>query len=188
MGIHTGAYFNSPTLGAASLLSGDGDSSAVFGSSQAIIVSSFSTWSPGSAVSVSTWIDILTPQAFAYLFNGDQLGSIGNVFLRSGAGGVIEFFIRIGGGFFQTPAYPAPGPGVHNYVGVYSGTDIRLYVDGALYGSPTAKTGAVDAASSDLLIGNKSGGGSFGTDDVAVWSRAITAAEVTSLYRIGIGA
>lgn len=69
----------------------------------------------------------------------------------------------------------------------YDGTNIRGYANGVLIGGPTADSGNGSSASaSKLRIGSQDGGaGSYAKslmDDVAIFSRALTTAEILDLY------
>ncbi|SVD95291.1 uncharacterized protein METZ01_LOCUS448145, partial [marine metagenome] len=75
-------------------------------------------------------------------------------------------------------------------VGVYDGTNMKLYVDGAQIGSTTL-TGNVSLSSSEALhfgrnADNNTDGFNGYLDEVAYWDDALTAAEVTALYNSGI--
>lgn len=81
---------------------------------------------------------------------------------------------------------------VVTWTGSATATNIRFYVDGVETGYGTTTNGvgtrAIDGTS-NLYIGNESGGTrTFDghLDDVRVYSRALTAAEVTALYRAGL--
>lgn len=69
----------------------------------------------------------------------------------------------------------------------YDGTTIRLYTDGTAgsTGTPTLNT-----AAAHLFVGERNDGSSKFTgdiDEVYLWTRALSAAEVTSLYNGGAG-
>ena len=73
-------------------------------------------------------------------------------------------------------------------VGTYDGSTIKVYLNGALVQS-MAYTAPLTHSSSPLLIGNAVGAGNFhwagGLDEVAVYSRALTATEVAQHYAAG---
>jgi hypothetical protein len=70
-------------------------------------------------------------------------------------------------------------------VGTYDGSTIKVYLNGALVQS-LAHSAPLTHSSSPLLIGNAVGAGNFhwrgGLDEVAVYSRALTATEVAQHY------
>lgn len=76
------------------------------------------------------------------------------------------------------------------YVITYDGTNMRLYIDGTLDAGPTAYTihansGADFNIARSVLYTTRLYDGLV--DEVGVWSRALTAGEVTSLYNGGAG-
>lgn len=83
----------------------------------------------------------------------------------------------------------------HHVVGVYNGTDARLYIDGVLAATPGAFTSALQDNARSLCIGRTPGNdnncgsviSSFaGTlDDVRIYNRALSASEVQNLYMSG---
>lgn len=79
----------------------------------------------------------------------------------------------------------------HHVAGVYNGTDIRIYVDGVLETTVAWAGGVAYGASNLVRIGCQT---DFGPeqnfyngqlDDLGLWSTALTAAQVESLYRGG---
>lgn len=73
-------------------------------------------------------------------------------------------------------------------MGTYDGSTIKVYLNGALVQS-LAHSAPLTHSSSPLLIGNAVGAGNFhwsgGLDEVAVYGRALTAAEVAQHYAAG---
>lgn len=77
--------------------------------------------------------------------------------------------------------------GFHMMAMTYDGTTLKSYVDGSLLGSGTAASGSGSSGVSDnFAIGAAVGGGSDFTngiiDDVAVFSRALSATEILNHY------
>lgn len=82
-----------------------------------------------------------------------------------------------------------PGVGQKCHVlGTYDGTNSRIYINGALVAGPTASPNPT-ASGSVLLFGDYNGSGISGfagrLDEVAIYNRALTAAEAASHYAIG---
>lgn len=76
----------------------------------------------------------------------------------------------------------------HHCAGIADGSSIKLYLDASLVGEFTGSLGSV--IKSDMLIGSASDAvAQNGTqiDEVGVWSRALSQAEITSLYNSGAG-
>lgn len=79
----------------------------------------------------------------------------------------------------------------HHIVMTWDGTNVRGYVDGSLVGSPSAASGNGSGSGSDTfsLLANYPSYGftSAIMDDTAVFSRVLTASEITNLYNGGMG-
>jgi hypothetical protein len=109
------------------------------------------------------------------------------------ASGGIEFFTRGAG---ESERYSSPfafAPEVwdgqwHAVAGTYDGTTLRLYVDGAEVGSGSAGPAAIDYDRPDptFAIGQYPTCTGFGfterLDEVQVYNRALTAAEIATLH------
>ena len=70
----------------------------------------------------------------------------------------------------------------------WDGSFIRKYIEGNEVGSPTAQTLTPDASSQVFLIGKDDFGSSHlhgSVDDVRIYNRALTAAEIKQLYKLG---
>ncbi len=99
--------------------------------------------------------------------------------------------------FFDSAAnlYSATSPNAmndgqwHHYVGVYNGAQMKLYVDNVVAnGSVTSATIFYETASSCIgCNGNEATNNVFigSIDDVRVWNRGLSPAEVTELYKLG---
>jgi len=101
-----------------------------------------------------------------------------------GTGNKPRFGVYVGGGWH----YVTADSGVDLYgrvfvMGVYTGSELRLYVDGELAKSATL-TGNVDASTEKVYIGSKAGSGGFegAMAEVMLWTRALDDAEVEELY------
>ena len=81
---------------------------------------------------------------------------------------------------------------VATWTGSATATNLKLYVDGAEVGYASTTNGVgtrVDDAASNFYIGNESGGTrTFDglLDDVRVYNRVLSAAEITAVYRAGL--
>ena len=84
---------------------------------------------------------------------------------------------------------PEPGTWRH-YVGVYDGREVVFYVDGVKQGSVEYTYGQLDAPLCALIVGPNVVADWWlfkgAVANVAVWSRALAAAEVTALYSLGL--
>ena len=77
----------------------------------------------------------------------------------------------------------------HHIVGMWNGLHLKLFVDGIEVGTPTAWTYAQEYNGGEFKIGKRSTGLNFvgSIDEVGVWNRALTSAEVIELYNSGAG-
>jgi len=76
----------------------------------------------------------------------------------------------------------------HHYVGVYDGASVFLYIDGVSADStPPALTGNTQDSVHNLQINRSDGGLGWNgkIDDVRIYNRALTQAEITRLYNMG---
>jgi hypothetical protein len=117
------------------------------------------------------------------------------------AGGNVPYFYITnsdGTGYFESPVGGASidDGQWHHLVGTYDRKAVRMYVDGVSVGTGTPATSAIGYASftdKDLYIGDYDGGRSICTDynghfvgdidEVRIWNKALTAAEVASRYQ-----
>ncbi len=90
----------------------------------------------------------------------------------------------------QTAYYPKASINVgqwYHFVGVYDGSNVLLYVNGALFDGTSTLTGSLQNTTSEFFIG-KRGFSTTNTgfdgklDEVAVFNTALTAREVKSIY------
>ena len=166
---------NGVTLGTGII---DGD--AVFNGSNYLQTSS--VFSANTPISFSGWINTTSSGPWGGIAN--SVGSSGG-FRLIGINGDI---------YFQAPSTTTANTTGASYndgnwhfcVGVADGSNISLYVDGSLI---TSVADSSTAVGTNFLIGN---GGDFVTnpaqiDEVGVWSRALSPADVTSLYNNGAG-
>jgi len=77
----------------------------------------------------------------------------------------------------------------YHVVGTYDGTKVRLYVNGVEDATPQDQTGTINTGTTNsmFLMGDENGTNLFSgiVDDVRIYSRALSADEVYSLYKYG---
>ncbi|MCA9065916.1 MAG: LamG domain-containing protein, partial [Planctomycetaceae bacterium] len=143
----------------------------------------------GAALSVSAWVNpdaIGTSREIVAQWNANT-GQRGFL-MRINATGNAEFFISRTGGVDYTSAVSSVALTANHWsllTGTYDGTNIRIYVDGVLRGT-TAYAGTMFNSTDPVLIGdsNSNSKNPFdGTiDEVAIYNRVLSAAEITSMY------
>ena len=105
---------------------------------------------------------------------------------NQGAGGSLAFSVQKAGAVVRAGSGGSPSVNAwHDIVGTYDGANLRLYVDGVLWGV-TALTGALASVSTNTVVGNGSYYAAYPFQGIlaAAWlyNRALSAAEVSYLY------
>ncbi|MCW8131075.1 MAG: LamG domain-containing protein, partial [Planctomycetota bacterium] len=154
----------------------------------AVAVPSSASLNTTAAITVSAWINPTAwnvggfdnPRIVQKGVNDDQ-------FRLTKEGTNLRWEI-ITGGATRTVNTSLPSTGNwHHLVGRYNGSTVQLFVDGALAGSVNA-TGNIQTTNDHLIIGAKRLGAPYGDyfrgqiDDVRIYNRGISDAEVAELY------
>lgn len=177
---HTGTYVNTPTL----------NETGAFGSSKAVTFASASTeyveqstlnWSTlSSACTVAAWVK-MTDFAATYPIVGNAgAGTVGLFVNTSG-----QLDVRLGGttvGTNRLIAGTAFSSGVWTHVCfTWDGTTLTLYTAGVVDGSDGSMT--TTFTSGNIRLARSTSAYTDGTlDDVRIYSRALSAADVAELY------
>lgn len=127
-------------------------------------------WAKGASGGMGTWRTIVgTNTSFAQI--------------AFSSGNAIVFGQNGGGGWWQTGPTMVADTWYH-VVGIYDGTNARLYVDGVLKSGPTART-FTNAHGVTVMGRYQTGGGELMNgmiDDARVYNYALTATQVKQLY------
>ncbi len=89
----------------------------------------------------------------------------------------------------QVPTMPSTGEW-HHWVGTYDGSTMAIYIDGVLVASKPA-SGPINTTTDPLFLGAKNDSSPLGDhldgslDDVRLYNRGLSAAEVKQLYNLG---
>lgn len=118
------------------------------------------------------------------------VGTLNRVYLTTTTtNGYAGFYGYDGATLYATSTTQVSNNAWHHIVGVRNGTSVKIYVDGAEVGSTTGT--AVNVNATAVYLGTRVDAndslGSATLDEVGVWNRALTAAEITDLYNGGLG-
>jgi YVTN family beta-propeller protein len=180
-GTYTNVTLNQPGL----LASASNRAASFSGTNSRVQIASNTAIRPTAAVTLEAWIKPTTIPASGFASVASKAESYSLQFNS----GRMEFTIIQSGTRrrLQAPAGAVAVGGTYHVVGVYNGTTQSLYINGSLAAS-AALTGAITANNNALYIGSWNGSSEFfrGTiDEVAVYSTALTASQVTNHYTTG---
>ena len=159
---------------------------------------------PTNAITISAWWDAVdfsgsgnnglvdkgftshVPPYYQY-----HLGVTGNKYGGGSRGSHFDFWVALDGKTTQAQFTPwTPGKRYH-LVGTYDGHEVRLYIDGQL-AQATPASGSMTDYGKDIAIATYTNFQSESSyflpgkiDDIAIWDRALAAAEVKALYDAG---
>jgi len=161
------------------------------GSDDYVTVTHDASLMPTGSISVACWVKTATTTNFSglvdkYVGGGGNSGWVFDLF------GGSQIHPRLGfeaSGGFQSVAGTGAGASVnddawHHCAGTWDGTTGRIYIDGVLNNS-AAMTGPILTNSVDVVLGGDAASTlrlNGDLDDVRVYNRALTAAEIASLY------
>jgi Concanavalin A-like lectin/glucanases superfamily/Lysyl oxidase len=186
-GANPGTYWGNPWLGQAGLLPADAsDASVRFdGVEDHVEVPSSPSLSP-DRVSVEAWIEAAAlPRRGRVAVIAGKSGS----YSLGLSGPQLEFTVWLAGRVFhlRAPVGAIEARRVEHVVGVYDGSALRLFVDGARVAG-ARRPGEIAVGSRPFEVGS---GGSSGRafrgriDEVAVYGKALAGARVAAHYRAG---
>lgn len=148
---------------------------------------------PTAAISVSCWIKSSTTTNYESPVGNYHWDGNGWDLIRIETAGTLEWSIRnsVTTSNVVEGSHNVADGTWHHVVGTYDGSNIRLYVNGSQDGSTVAHSAAIRyTASNRFCIGTRELEDNHWTgqvDEVGVWSRALTAGEITTLYNGGTG-
>ena len=176
---NSGALQNGPTWTAGQV----GGALSLDGVDDYVDIPNSPSLSPTGAITLAAWVNSRAPASgVVQMILGKYSGAVGGpYFLRIQGSGVVRFGVA---GTNLTGARVLNANTWYHVAATYDGAQMRLYVNGALDGS-VAKTGAMTDNGLNVNIGQLVGsGGSFNglLDDVRVYDRGLSAAEVLGVY------
>lgn len=146
----------------------------------------------GQAMSISLWVKSDTAsnagsyrQLFSFKYGFQFRWSWGD-----GGANYGSFVYQTVSNAYSTPNLVISASTWHHIVCVYDGTNMKLYIDGAQSGSDIAVTAGVRYETGNNFLGSSQAPGDFYDgmlDEIGLWSKGLTAAEVTELYNSGAG-
>lgn len=193
---HNGTYTNSPTLGAAGLLTGDSDTAMGVTSNSGTCVSVTSgTWMDVSSITVEAWTS-LTSAVDAT--NGDAIasryatGGFNWLLWRNTTGKwAVQIRNTAGTAYNIATASSVSTSTTYHLAFTFDGFYLRLYVDGAEAAAAVPVTGTVQTSTNNIEIGRYSGSNATtpsGTvDEVAIYNTALSATQIATHHSVGIG-
>jgi hypothetical protein len=187
-GGRNGAYVNSPTLGTTGLVS-DANTAVTMASasSQRATVTDDNSLDGLTAITVEAWIKPTTvPSSQAYIISRD--GSTNRSFQFRLNNHKVEFIKVPNGTVTASSAASINAGDLRHVAAVYNGTDIRIYINGVLDGTPAATTGDLGTVARDLEIGARSSAGFYDgiIDEVAVYTTALSSTRIAAHYAAGL--
>jgi hypothetical protein len=143
-----------------------------------------------SAFTVSSWIKTSSATAFMGIMSKDDATNRSWKIGFSNNFGVIRFDVFNAGSTATAVGATIVNDGEwHLITGTYDGTNIQVYVDGNVDGSPSILAGPVRSSTAIVKIGTDGccAGRFFNgpLDEARLYNRALSAAEVKQLYRLG---
>lgn len=175
-GTPTGVSWASGKVGQAASFAGGGAITTAITS--ALLNFSVSLWfNPGATVYAARLVD----KSFSGGFWIGRDATVGGTAPERWGGGILNVSPPYG-------IYVNALNGVWNHmVFQREGTAHRIYINGALGASATVSGAPTDATA--IMLGNAAGGFPYAglLDEVGIWNRAISAAEIAQLYNGGAG-
>jgi hypothetical protein len=182
-----GTYTNGVSLGTSSNVPGYNVKAAVFdGTNDYVAVSNESLYDITGSMSVAAWIRVTAFDANyqAIVTKGVSAWRL----TRYQTQNKIQFALTGTSASPVTSVTTVDDGKWHHVVGVYNGSTMKLYVDGALdatlnsTGSISSSNDALEIGRNSQLAGSEWNGAVY---DARVYNRAITAEEVSQLYGTG---
>jgi predicted GH43/DUF377 family glycosyl hydrolase len=158
------------------------------GTNDYISIPHSSSINPTNAITVELWAKSNT----ANWNSTGMLVSKRNAYIMYPIGNskTIRFYIYSGGWRYTVYTPSIDITQWHHYVGTFDGSTIKLYIDGSLVAS-TSYSGSIKSDTGPLYIGRDDGYSRYfngSIDEVAIYSRALSADEILEHYNNGIKA
>jgi len=191
VGTNNGTYIGAGTMWGTGIINSAGN--FVQNNSDHIDIPGFNNIINYSAISVQAWYELQTfTNNPRFLANSHTDSDNKGFQLYIGNSGS-QLLFQVGNGTTNTNSQFNGSGMLNNWIhliGVYDGTNVFLYVNGTVQPS-SGLTGNIGLSANDLWVsGNPAYSGDYmqgQIDEVGIWNRALTQAEVTALYNNGVG-
>lgn len=180
-------YFDGGATSSAKVIGKLGQALVFDGSNDYVTVPRITAAEPPNSVSYCAWTNLRSAQAYEMVMKHGWGLNNETYNLGIADNGTQYGFTVYGDSFSALGGSVALNTWTH-LCGTFDGTTMRLYVNGAEAGSDGTGTVTTPSGSDDGYIGAAPGDGVFldgRIDDVRVYTRALTAAEVKQLYNLG---
>ncbi len=175
---HDGLLLNGPQWVAGQ----EGQALAFDGSDDAMTVASAPALDSMAALTLSAWIQHAPGTGWRSIIDKRDVANDGyDLYVSSSS----RLFMRINNQTLQGSAVIDDGAW-HHVVGIYDGNQLQLFVDGVLDGSKSASGLSINTWRGLRLGENWEQGNSYfagAMDDVRIYGRALSSADVTALYQ-----
>jgi prepilin-type N-terminal cleavage/methylation domain-containing protein len=158
------------------------------GSTDYITVGTSTVLQPTNAITISAWVNTTSSSTTERIISNFHGTSYGYVF--SVLSGLFTLQLGNGTAFTALQRFTVM-PGIwYHVVATWDGANIKIYVNGTQQGAAMAFTGfAYDAGNVITTIGgnntNSSNRWNGSSDDVRIYNRALSAAEIQAMYNAG---
>lgn len=174
---------NTPTLDVDGVVDGENGMTFTGSSSEYGYVADHADFAWGTACSFEGWIKTTSTasnQVIVSQWNADYA-----FWLGFESAGQATFRVRIASTNYTAQVSGGWNDGLwHHVVGVRDGTQIRLYVDGKVVARTAVAAGSLDSSTSNVDVGRVAGSAYLtgSLDEVAVYTKVLTAAEILEHY------
>jgi glucose/arabinose dehydrogenase len=175
--------------GQATLVPGDPTGSVKFTNGTTTVENGAVAGLPSAAISAEAWFRIGAHGNWIDYVRHAWGGTGGHGWaLFSDANGKLSWGLWQSGGPQQLASYAGLQTNVtYEAVGTYDGSTLRLYVNGALVASKTVGALALNTSNHRVLTGAVDTSAGVWIDDLALYGRALTAAQIATHYQAGAG-
>jgi Concanavalin A-like lectin/glucanases superfamily/Immunoglobulin I-set domain/NHL repeat len=182
---------NGTLVGGVTFTNGEvGQAFSLNGSSQYVDVPNSASLNPTASVTLEAWVFPKQFNLFGPVITkaGQGLG-VNDGYTLEMSGAEMGFWVYVNGGWVGVNLAPIASNQWSHVAGVYDGTNVYLYVNGALAGTPVPAAGPIVSSGNDLQIGHDPSNPSryFNglIDEASVYSNALTAAQIQAIFLAG---